>query len=111
MRVYKLSTKLTDEENRKLVLNLSDEETKYLSTLDMSVSVDLLDEDNLLTTVMITNLINLEKIKSFLNNHSVEFEVEDITEAFSSEEDADKLKEFLEDLTQDDILKTFGIEI
>lgn len=111
MRVYKLSTKLTDEENRKLVLNLSDEETKYLSTLDMSVSVDLLDEDNLLTTVMITNLINLEKIKSFLNNHSVEFEVEDITEAFSSEEDEDKLKEFLEDLTQDDILKTFGIEI
>jgi hypothetical protein len=111
MRVYKLSTKLTDEENRKLVLNLSDEETKYLSTLDMSVSVDLLDEDNLLTTVMITNLINLEKIKSFLNNHSVEFEVEDITEAFSSEEDADKLKEFLEDVTQDDILKTFGIEI
>lgn len=111
MRVYKLSTNLTDEENRNLVLNLSDEETKTLSTLDMSVSVDLLDEDNRLTTVMVSNLINLEKIKSFLNNHSVEFEVEDITEAFSDEKDEETLKEILESLTQDDILKTFGVEI
>jgi hypothetical protein len=111
MRVYKLSTNLTDEENRNLVLNLSDEETKTLSTLDMSVSVDLLDEDNRLTTVMVSNLISLEKIKSFLNNHLVKFEVEDITEVFSNEENEDKLKEILENLTQDDILKTFGVEI
>lgn len=111
MRVYKLSTNLTDEENRNLVINLSDEETKTLSTLDMSVSVDLLDEDNRLTTVMVSNLISLEKIKSFLKNHSVEFEVEDITEAFSNEKDEDTLKEILENLTQDEILKTFGVEI
>jgi hypothetical protein len=111
MRVYKLSTNLTDEENRNLVLNLSDEETKTLSTLDMSVSVDLLDEEDRLTTVMVSNLISLEKIKSFLNNHQVQFEVEDITEAFSDEKDEDTLKEILENLTQDDILKTFGVEI
>ncbi len=109
MRVYKLSTDLTTEKNRQLSLNLSDEDMDYLSTLDMGVSVDLLDENETITTIMVSNSINIEKIKFFLSNNNVIFEVEDITEIFASDEEEDVISEKIESLTQEDIFEKFGI--
>jgi hypothetical protein len=111
MRVYKISTNLTDQENKDLVKNISEEDANFLSTLDIKVSVDLLDEDDKLTSVMVTNIINIEKLKIYFVKNNINFDVEDITEYFSSEEEEEKLKEILEDLSTEDILKTFGVEI
>jgi hypothetical protein len=111
MRVYKISTNLTDQENKDLVKNISEEDANFLSTLDIKVSVDLLDEDDKLTSVMVTNIINIEKLKIYFVKNNITFDVEDITEYFSSEEEEEKLKEILEDLSTEDILKTFGVEI
>jgi hypothetical protein len=111
MRVYKINTNLTDEENKNLVKNISEEDAFFLSALDIKVSVDLLDEEDKLTTIMVTNILNLEKLKTYFVKSNIEFTVEDITEFFSSEEDEEKLLDILEDLTTEDILRNFGIEI
>lgn len=111
MRVYKISTNLTDQENKDLVKNISEEDAKFLATLDIKVSVDLLDEDDKLTTVMVTNIINIEKLKTYFVKNNIIFEIEDITEYFSSETEEDKLVEIIEEISTEDILKTFGVEI
>ncbi len=111
MRVYKISTNLTDEQNKDLVKNISEEDANFLATLDIKVSVDLLDEEDKLTTVMVTNILNLEKLKTYFTKANIEFEVEDITEYFSSEEDEDSLNTILAEVTAEDIMKTFGVEI
>jgi hypothetical protein len=110
MRVYKISTNLTNEENKELVRNISEEDSLFLATLDIKVSVDLLDDEDKLTTVMVTNIINLEKLKSYFIKMKIYFDIEDITEEFSKETEEKKLNEFLEELTTEDILKTFGVE-
>lgn len=111
MRVYKISTNLTNEQNKELVKNIAEEDANFLATLDIKVSVDLLDEEDKLTTVMLTNIITVEKLKTFFNKANIEYDVEDITEYFSTEEDEDVLTPILEELTTEDILKTFGVEI
>lgn len=111
MRIYKLDTNLTDNQNRDLLKNLSEEDANFLSTLDMKASVDLLNEDNEITTVMVCNLINLEKLKSFLVKSEINFEIEDITSEFTIETDDEKLVEILEEITTEDILMKFGIEV
>jgi len=60
---------------------------------------------------MVINLINLEKLKSYFYKIEIKFDIEDITEEFSKESDEEKLNDFLEELTTEDILKTFGVEI
>lgn len=110
MRVYKISTNLTNDQNRNLVKNISEEEANFLSGLDIKVSVDLLDEDDKITTVMVSNILNIEKLKTYFYRSNIEFEIEDITEHFTSETDEEKLHETLSELTMDDILKTFGVE-
>lgn len=111
MRVYKLDTNLTDKQNKELLKNLSEEDANFLATLDMKASVDLLNEDDELTTVMVCNLINLEKIKTFLVKNEINFEIEDITSEFTSETEDEKIVEILEEITTEEILTKFGIEV
>lgn len=111
MRVYKISTNLTNEQNTELVKNIAEEDANFLATLDIKVSVDLLDEEDKLTTIMVANIITVEKLKTFFLKSLIEYDVEDVTEFFSGEEDEDLLTKYLEDLTTEDILKTFGVEI
>lgn len=111
MRIYKLDTNLTDKQNRELLKNLSEEDANFLATLDMKTSVDLLNENDEITTVMVCNLINLEKLKTFLVKNDITFEVEDITSEFTQETDDEKIVEILEEVTTEDILTKFGIEI
>lgn len=111
MRIYKIDTNLTDKQNKDLLKNLSEEDANFLATLDMKTSVDLLNEDDELTTVMICNLINLEKLKTFLVKNEITFEIEDITSEFTQETDDEKLVAILEEVTTEDILIKFGIEV
>ena len=111
MRVYKIDTNLTDKQNKELLKNLSEEDANFLATLDMKTSVDLLNEDDELTTVTICNVLNLEKLKTFLVKNEITFEVEDITSEFTQEKDDEKIVEILEEITSEDILTKFGIEV
>ncbi len=101
MRVYKIETNLTNKENNNLLKNISDEDANILSSLDIKVSVDLLDESDKLTTIMVTNILNLEKLKEFFNRNNILTDIEDITDEFSN----------IDELDQNDILQKFGIEV
>jgi hypothetical protein len=101
MRVYKIETNLTNKENINLLKNISDEDSNILSGLDINVSVDLLDEYDKLTTIMVTNILSLEKLKNFFNRNNILTEIEDITDEFTN----------IDELDQNDILQKFGIEV
>jgi hypothetical protein len=101
MRVYKIETNLTNKENNNLLKNISDEDANILSSLDIKVSVDLLDESDKLTTIMVTNILNLEKLKEFFNRNNILTDIEDITDEFTN----------IDELDQNDILQKFGIEV
>ena len=111
MRVATIDVIPEAPSNKDLVKNISEEDANFLATLDIKLSVDLLDEEDKLTTIMVTNILNVEKLKTYFNKANIEFDVEDITENFSSEEDEEVLTKFLENLTAEDIMKTFGVEI
>ncbi len=111
MRVFKIDTELTDSENKALVKNISEDDANFLSSLDIKVSVDLLDENDKLTTIMVTNILNLEKLKTYFTRSNIECQIEDITQHFTGEQDENVVTKILEDLTYEDILKSFGVEI
>jgi hypothetical protein len=109
-RVYKLETNLTREENTKLLSGLDNEDEKILIGLDLDISVDLVDDENKITTIMVSNIINLEKIKSFLKKRDIEFDIEDVTKFFTEEEEEETLDSFLENITDEYIFDKLGIE-
>lgn len=111
MRVFKISTDLTDEQNKILVKNISEEDSTLLTSLDIKVSVDLLDEEDKLTTIIVTNILNIEKLKTYFSKNNIGFDIEDITEEFSQEENQEINNQILEDLSTEDILKKFGINV
>jgi hypothetical protein len=83
-KVWKIKTNLTQSQNNEFVSKLTTEDQSLMSGLDLDLSVDLLEE-NTITSFMICNELNLEKIKSLMFKYGVEFEVEDETEFFTGE--------------------------
>jgi hypothetical protein len=92
-RVYVLTTGLTEQLNRDLINNLNEEDQKLMIDLDFKLSVDLVNESNNITSVIICNQINIEKMKSFLSKNNVEFTIEDATDIFTSDKNIDDLIE------------------
>jgi hypothetical protein len=109
-KVWKLRTNLTDEQNKQIIKNISQEDSNLLSSLDISVSVDLLDEMDMLHTVMVANIITVEKLKLYLNRLDIEYDFEDITEIFIEGIENEKIEEVLSELTTELVLQKFGIE-
>lgn len=109
-KVWRLRTNLTDEQNNQLLKNISQEDSNLLSSLDISLSVDLLDEMGMLHTVMVANIITVEKLKLYLNKLDIEYDFEDITELFVEGLDTEKIEEVLSELTTELVLQKFGIE-
>lgn len=99
MRVYKIETNLTSEKNNDLLKNISEEDSLILRSLDISVSVDLLDENDNLTTVMVIDILNLEKLKEYFNRVGVQYDIEDISDEF----------EDISNINKDIILNKFGL--
>lgn len=99
MRVYKIETNLTSEKNNDLLKNISEEDSQLLRGLDIRVSVDLLDENDNLTTIMVIDILNLEKLKEYFNRFGVQYNIEDISDEF----------EDIDNISKDIILNKFGL--
>ncbi len=83
-KVWKVKTSLSEEQNRSLSINMSKEDRDMMLDLDLDLSVDVL-EDEKITSFVVCNELNLEKLKSILKKHQVEFKVDDTTEFFVSD--------------------------
>lgn len=80
-KVWKVKTNLTQDENKKLMSSMTDEDHDLMMSLDLDLSVDVLEDDKI-TSFMVCNELNLEKIKSVLFKYNVEFETVDTTDFF-----------------------------
>lgn len=111
MRLYKIETNLNGQQNSELLKNMSEEDSKYLTSLYFPVSVDLVNENGLIDTFLVANTINLEKLKRYFVEKNISVGIEDVTEFFTQEKDEQQLNKFFEALTSEDILKVLGVEI
>ena len=64
---------------------MTDEDHDLMMSLDLDISVDVLEDDKI-TSFMVCNELNLEKIKSVLFKYNVEFEAVDTTDFFVNDE-------------------------
>jgi hypothetical protein len=93
---------MTEQENKQLMSNMTEEEHELMTTLELRLSIDVIEEETI-TSFVVCNEINLEKLKSLLLNHNVKFDVEDTTEFFVNEEVS------VDDLSDDYIYEKLGI--
>ena len=93
--VWIITTDLTENQNKNLIKNLSDDDQKIMSELDLKISVDLIDDEDHITSVMVCNQIDIEKIKDFLTRNNVKWDVEDGTNLFEN----------IEELTEENIIE------
>jgi hypothetical protein len=101
-KVWKIKTNMTEQENKQLMSNMTEEEHELMTTLELRLSIDVIEEETI-TSFVVCNEINLEKLKSLLLNHNVKFDVEDTTEFFVNEEVS------VDDLSDDYIYEKLGI--
>jgi hypothetical protein len=101
-KVWKVTTELTEDENRKLMSSMSEEEHQLMMNLELDLSVDVLEDDKV-TSFVICNELNLEKLKSLLMNHNVIFSIVDTTDFFIDNQTN------IEDLSEDSIYEKLGV--
>lgn len=83
-KVWKLKTSLNEQQNKEFVASMSKEDHDTILDLDLDLSVDVLEEDTI-TSFVVCNELNLEKLKSILKKHQVDFTVDDTTDFFVSD--------------------------
>jgi hypothetical protein len=101
-KVWKITTNLTEQENTQLLSNMTEQEHEMVATLKLNLSVDVIENETI-TSFVVCNELNLEKLKSLLINHGVQFNVDDTTEFFVTED----VK--VDDLSQDYIYEKLGV--
>lgn len=101
-KVWKIKTNLTEQENKQLLSKMSDDDHELMTTLDLKLSVDVIEGETI-TSFVVCNELNLEKLKSLLISHEVKFDVEDTTEFFVNDEVS------VNDLSDDYIYEKLGI--
>lgn len=98
-RVWIIDTNLTEETNKELSKNLTEKDQSIMLDLDLKLSVDLVNENNFITSVVVCNQLNIEKLKDFFKNNNVIFEIQDSTELFTNNDTK------VDDLIEDDIVE------
>ena len=101
-KVWKIKTNLTEQENKQLLSKMSDDDHELMTTLELKLSVDVIENETI-TSFVVCNELKLEKLKSLLMNHDVEFNVEDTTEFFVSNEVS------VDELSDEHIYEKLGI--
>jgi hypothetical protein len=101
-KVWKVTTELTEDENKKLMSSMSEDEHQLMMNLELDLSVDVLEDDKV-TSFVICHELNLEKLKSLLMNHDVKFSIVDTTDFFIDDQTN------IEDLSEDSIYEKLGV--
>ena len=99
-KIFEVCTNLTVQKNSEFIQSLNDEDRQQILDLDLDLGVDVVKED-IITSYIICNDLNIEKMKEVLKKHEIEYEVTDVTSQVVSE--AKPIDQILEE----DILKRF----
>jgi hypothetical protein len=99
-KIFEVCTNLTVQKNLDFIQSLNEEDRKQILDLDLDLGVDVVKED-IITSYIICNDLNMEKMKEVLKKHEIEYEVSDVTSQVIS--DAKPIDQILEE----DILLIF----
>jgi hypothetical protein len=99
-KIFEVCTNLTVQKNLDFIQGLNDEDRQQILDLDLDLGVDVVKED-IITSYIICNDLNIEKMKEVLKKHEIEYEVSDVTSQVVS--DAKPIDKILEE----DILLIF----
>ena len=99
-KIFEVCTNLTVQKNTEFIQSLNEEDRKQILDLDLDLGVDVVKED-IITSYIICNELNMEKMKEVLKKHEIEYEVSDVTSQVVS--DAKPIDQILEE----DILLIF----
>jgi len=99
-KIFEVKTNLTTQKNSEFIQNLNEEDRQQILDLELDLGVDVVKED-IITSYIICNDLNIEKMKDVLRKHEIEYEVSDVTSQVVS--DAKPIDKILEE----DILKRF----
>jgi hypothetical protein len=99
-KIFEVCTNLTVQKNLDFIQSLNEEDRKQILDLDLDLGVDVVKED-IITSYIICNELNIEKMKEVLKKHEIEYEVSDVTSQVVS--DAKPIDQILEE----DILLIF----
>lgn len=102
-KIFEIKTDLTTDKNSEFIKSLGEEDRKEIMDLDLDLGVDVVKED-LITSYIVCNDLNIEKMKEVLKKHGIQYEVEDVTSQIVS----DALP--IEDVSGEDILEKFDPE-
>jgi len=102
-KIFEIKTDLTTSKNAEFIKNLSDDDRKEILELDLDLGVDVVKED-LITSYIVCNDLNIEKMKEVLKKHGIQYDIEEVTEKLVS----DALP--IEEVTDEHILEKFDPE-
>jgi hypothetical protein len=98
IKVVKINTDLTIERNDDILKNLSDDDKIFLSDLELYTSFDQVN-DGLITSYLVGNDSNIDKVKQHLDKFNTKYTIDDITINFKIEDvnDFNKIPFLLEE--------------
>jgi hypothetical protein len=99
-KIFEICTNLTVQKNSEFVDNLNEEDRKQILDLDLDLGVDVVKND-IITSYIICNDLNMEKMKDVLKKHDIGYEISDVTSQVVS--DAKPIEQIIEE----DILLIF----
>lgn len=99
-KIFEVKTNLTVQKNSEFIQSLNEEDRNQILEMDLELGVDVVKED-LITSYIICNDLNIEKMKEVLNKHQIEHEVSDVTSQLVSD------AKTIEEITGEDILQKF----
>jgi hypothetical protein len=99
-KIFEICTDLTVQRNSEFIQSLNEDDRQEILSLELDLGVDVVKED-LITSYIVCNDINMEKMKDVLKKHEVKFEISDVTSQVVS--DAKPIDQILEE----DILLIF----
>lgn len=102
IKVVKIKTDLTPDRNEEILTNLTSEDKLSLSDLELYIAFDQVNE-NLITSYLVGNDINIEKVKQHLIKFGVTYTLEDITSKFVTDDSLESIEVLLK-LTPEDII-------
>lgn len=93
-KIFEIATDLTVQRNSEFIQSLNEEDRQEILDLDLNLGVDIVKED-LITSYIVCDDINIEKMKEVLKKHEVKFEISDVTSQVVS--DAKSIDQILEE--------------
>ena len=71
-KIFEVCTNLTVQKNLDFIQSLNEEDRKQILNLDLDLGVDVVKED-IITSYIICNDLNMEKMKEVLKKHEIEY--------------------------------------